>query len=138
MMGLGTLTAVMAARDPFWPIGFDPDDLKPTPAPETPGPATTPTPEVVRELSDAELRALAAEEARRISDSFVQKATMEWGGKIIAYVDGDNIIVRNNNPWVSEGDHFFIKVHGQRYRMEVVRLTKTRIELEPHRVANQP
>lgn len=130
--------AVHAERDPFWPIGFHPRDLEPTPTPPPNNTEPVPTPEVVRKLTDAELEKLAQEEARRISESFQRRATMQTGGKIFVYVDGKNIVVRNNNPWLSQGDHFFIEIHGQRYRMDVVRLTKTRIQLEPNRVTKKP
>ncbi|GEM_PF-1003375 len=133
-----SLALVFAERDPFWPIGFDPDDLKPTPTPTEAPQGPRPTPEVVRQLTDEELEALALEEARRISESFRRRATMQTGGKIFAHVEGENITVLGNNPWLAEGDYFFIELHGKRYRMDVVRLTKTRIQLEPHRVSSQP
>jgi hypothetical protein len=128
-----------AQRDPFWPIGYSPSAEEPSPqVAETP-PPPAPTPEAVRELTDEELKELARQESERITQSFKERSTnavATMGGKTYAHVGSDMLV--SKKKWVSEGDFFIIKIAGQSYRMDVVKLTRTSIELEPRRLPQTP
>jgi hypothetical protein len=119
-------------RDPFWPIGEVPIQKESTPevVTESPEPVQENTP---RQLTDEELREQAEKLSEQISQSFTRRATMVTNGKIYAHVGTENIV--SKNPWVTQGDHFVIEILGNRYRMEVVKLTRSQIELEPYRVS---
>jgi hypothetical protein len=125
-------------RDPFWPIGKNPTQPTPAPTPEfdPTDPEAEDSASEPRELDDEELRERTQVLADQISKSFTRRATMVTNGKIYAHVGKKNIV--SKNPWVTEGDHFIIELLGNRYRMEVVKLTRNHIELEPHRVTSSP
>ena len=111
---------VVAARDPFWPIGY-------TPTSSAPVQATVPDPQpdrTSRELTDEELADLARQETMKIKEILDRKATAVFGGKVHALVNGD---------WVSVGDSITVKTLGNTYRLKILTLTVDNIELEPHR-----
>jgi hypothetical protein len=118
-------------RDPFWPIGENPIVPEATPVPEEA--PVEPEDDSDRELTDEELREQARQLAKQISESFTRRATMVTNGRIYAHVGTEDLVTKN--PWVTQGDHFVIEILGSRYRMEVVKLTRNHIELEPYRVS---
>jgi len=117
------ILTVFSDRDPFWPIGYSPEGLAPPPQ-EKPEAAETPQPQAARQLTDEELNKLAEQEAAKIKEILDRKATAVFGGKVHALVNGE---------WVSVGDSITVKVLGNSYRLEILKLTPNNIELEPHR-----
>lgn len=110
---------LLAARDPFWPIGYQPGSEEAVAQPVDPRPAPK-----GRVLTDEELRELARKEAERIRQSLVRKGTMIAGDNIYAYVQ---------NQWLTVGDVLTVEVEGRNYRLEIKDLTTDNIELEAHR-----
>lgn len=111
---------VFAQRDPFWPIGYTGSE---TPAPPEAEPEE-PAPVQTRELTDAELKRLAEEEAVKIKQILDRKATAVFGGNVHALVNG---------KWVKVGDSITVTTLGNTYRLEIIALTTDNIALEPHR-----
>jgi hypothetical protein len=117
---IGITTSVVTARDPFWPLDYNASPSRPE-VQEEPEDPNTPPP---RELTDAELRALARQEAEKIKESLDRKATAVFGGKVHALVNGN---------WVSQGDSLTVRALGNTYRLQIMTLTPDNIELQPHR-----
>lgn len=115
----------LARRDPFWPIGYRPAEAREPSRPAAEPEAPPPPAEEARSLTDAELGQLVREEAERIR----RTATMQTGNQIYAYVQ---------NKWVTVGDSFTVEVLGKKYRLKILGLTEENIELEPHRIGEQP
>ncbi|WFB36917.1 hypothetical protein P3T73_03965 [Kiritimatiellota bacterium B12222] len=117
-VGLSGLWSPVMGRDPFWPIGYNGK------TPEVVVEEPVYVPEVVRELTDAELVELARKEAEKIREKLVRKGTMKANGKIYAYVQ---------NKWYTIGDTIEVTALGNTYRLEIKTLTSDNIELEAHR-----
>lgn len=131
VVGMGVVTG-QALRDPFWPIGEDPTVVEVTPEP-TPEEEPEVEEEPSGELTDEELRREAQKLADEITESISSKGIGEINGEIVVYLTSDKIVSRSS--WVSEGEHFLIELNGQRYQMDVVKLTRNHIELAPKRLS---
>jgi len=123
---LALCASIQAARDPFWPIEYEPGQAV-KPEDKTQDPPENPQ---TRALTDEEMRQLAREEQERIRNVIQSQGHM---------VAGDRIYVYLQNEWLTTGDSFIVEVRGKRYRLEITSLTKDNtITLKTHRATESP
>ncbi len=121
-------SAARAERDPFWPIGYQPNGTV-VARPST-GVSEAPLPQ--RVLTPEEMEKLAEQESLRIQQSLRQqggRAIVRFGNQVKALINGELVGV---------GDTLSVDVGGQHYRLRITRLTFDEIKLEPFRIAEEP
>lgn len=99
-------------RDPFWPVGFQPDGLKPPPPP----------PKAQRKLTADELRDLALQQQALLKRQLDLKGSIKRGGKRYILIGAE---------LVGTGDVLEVQVGGEKYKLRIKSLTSDNILLEP-------
>jgi len=109
--------SALGARDPFWPVGYEPPrEVRPTPVP-------TPPPTEPAE-ADTEVRVadVSPDEERRILASIRMEGFLRTGTSLFAIM---------NQQVVAVGEKLRLRIHGQVREFLIVDLTEETIRLRP-------
>lgn len=114
----------VAARDPFWPVGYAPKDTTTPVVVEAPPPPVVETPQTNEppKVDPWVIEQLAAELQAKIKARLKFSGFMTVGNRMLATVNGQVIGV---------ADRLNVEVDGQAYRFKVTAITPTAVKLEP-------
>jgi hypothetical protein len=117
----GPAQAGKAARDPFWPVGYEPRDTTTVVvvAPKIPEVSLPVEPAKTDPLI---IERMAKELQEKIKEQLKLTGFMNAGGRQLATVNGQVIGVN---------DHLSVSVEGTTYRFKVTGITPSSVKLEP-------